>query len=207
MINKASRPDEISQILLKETRTTICKPFTMLFNKSLQENTYPSVWKQASVMPLFKKGDKSTPSNYRPVSLISCVGKVIKRVVFKYIYNFIHDNRLIYKRQSRFIPNDSTVYQLIDIFYQICKAFDDKQSTCIVFLWHKHGLDRVWHKENLLFKLRQCGITGQVNSWLSSYLNNRKQKVFVGSEFSQERPINADVSQGSVLGPLLFWYT
>ena len=203
VINKANGPDEVSHRLLKETRETICKPLTILFNKSIQHKVYPKLWKQATVMPLFKKGDKSMPSNYRPVSLISCVGKVMERIMFKYIYNFLQQNELIYKHQSGFLPNHSTVYQLIDIYNQICKAFDEKKFTCIVFCDISKAFDRVWHK-GLLFKLKQLGISGHINEWFASYLSNRKQRVFVGTELSQEKTINAGVPQGSVLGPLLF---
>ena len=87
-VNKATGPDEISHRILKETHSTICEPLRILFNRSMQEHSYPSSWKLANVMPLFKKGDHDTPSNYRPISLISCVGKVMERVIFKHMYNF-----------------------------------------------------------------------------------------------------------------------
>jgi len=127
----------------------------------------------------------------------------MERVMFKYIYNFVHENKLIYKRQSGFIPKDSTIYQLVDIYNQICKAFDDKKFTCIVFCDISKAFDRVWHR-GLLFKLKQCGISDHIVNWIASYLEHRKQRVFVGTEFSEEKTINAGVPQGSVLGPLLF---
>ena len=77
-------------------------------------------------MPLYKKGDKDLPSNYRPISLISCLRKIMERVIFKHIYNFLWDNDIIYRSQSGFLPGHSTVFQLIDIYNQICEAFDDK---------------------------------------------------------------------------------
>ena len=132
--NKATGPDEISQKILKETSNTLCNPLCTIFNRSIQEGKYPTLWKIANVMPLFKKGDKRQVSNYRPISLISCVGKVLERIVFKHLYNFLHTNDLIYKNQSGFLPGHSTVYQLIDIYNQICKSFDDRYSTCMVFL-------------------------------------------------------------------------
>jgi hypothetical protein len=82
IINKASGPDEVSHRMLKQTLNTICKPLCTLFNRSIKENIFPSSWKKANVMPLFKKGNKEQPSNYRPISLISCVGKVMERFVF-----------------------------------------------------------------------------------------------------------------------------
>jgi hypothetical protein len=88
--------------MLKETSSSFCKPLCILFNRYLQENTYPTCWKNASVMPLFKKGEHDLCSNYRPISLISCIGKVMERIIFKYFYNHLHMNNLIYKYQSGF---------------------------------------------------------------------------------------------------------
>ncbi len=201
--NKASGPDEISHRMLKETRMTISEPLQILFSRSLSSGNYPNIWKIANVMPVFKKGDSSMPSNYRPISLISCVGKVMERVIFKHIYNYLHTNNLIYKYQSGFLPGHSTVFQLIDIYNQICKAFDEKKSTCIVFCDISKAFDRVWHR-GLLHKIRQYGITGNLNNWLSNYLTDRSQKVFVSTSYSDIQDIGAGVPQGSVLGPLLF---
>lgn len=200
---KASGPDEVSHRMLKETSKSVCIPLRILFNRSLRESIYPSAWKIANVMPLFKKGEKDIPSNYRPISLISCIGKVMERVIFKHIYNYLHENNLIYKNQSGFLPGHSTVYQLIDIYNQICKAFDEKKSTCMVFCDIFKAFDRVWHK-GLIFKLKQYGISGNLLNWLSHYLTNRNQKVFIGSSYSSTKFLNAGVPQGSVLGPLLF---
>jgi hypothetical protein len=87
-VNKAVGPDCISHKMLKSTAKAVSKPLCILFNKSLCENTFPNYWKMAHVLPLFKKDDPSIKSNYRPVSLLSCVSKIMERVVFKYVYNF-----------------------------------------------------------------------------------------------------------------------
>ena len=150
-------------------------------------------------MPLFKKGVPDEPSNYRPISLISCIGKVMERIMFKNIYNHLHANDLIYKKQSGFLPGHSTQYQLVDIYNQICKAFDDKESTCIVFCDISKAFDRVWHK-GLIFKLKQYGINGNLLDWLTDYLKGRSQKVFVKSSFSESKVLGGGVPQGSVLG-------
>ncbi len=202
-IKKAAGPDEISHRMLHETSLTLCKPLCILFNKSLQEGVYPNNWKLANVMPLFKKGQPNLPSNYRPISLISCIGKVMERIIFKHIYNHLHTNNLIYKHQSGFIPGHSTVYQLIDIYHQICTAIDEKKSTCIVFCDISKAFDRVWHT-GLYFKLRQYGINGRLLRWINDYLTNRCQRVFVETSYSDIKHITAGVPQGSVLGPLFF---
>ncbi len=178
-VNKAAGPDEISHRMLKETKSTICKPLCLLFNRSLQEGIYPEKWKIANVMPLFKKGDRNKPCNYRPISLISCIGKVMERIVFKHMYNHLSMHNLIYKNQSGFIPGHSTVYQLIDIYNQICTAFDQRKSTCIIFCDISKAFDRVWHN-GLFHKLQQNGFNGTLLRWITDYLSNRRHRVLLG---------------------------
>ena len=100
--NKTIGPDNISHKMLKNTVSTIVKPLCLLFNRSLRDCLFPDSWKIANVLPLFKKGDPSELSNYRPVSLLSCVGKIMERIVFKYLYNYFHSNNLLYKYQADF---------------------------------------------------------------------------------------------------------
>ena len=119
------------------------------------------------------------------------------------MYKFLLDNNLLYKYQSGFLPDHSTVFQLIDIFHNIYQAFDNNMFSCIVFCDVSKAFDRVWHK-GLLIKLRQNGIEGKLLEWLNSYLSQRKQKVGLKSCFSCLKSIFAGVPQGSVLGHLLF---
>ena len=95
---------------------------------------FPDDWKYSNVVPLQKKGDANLPTNYRSISLLSCIGKIMERVVFKHVYNFLHENNLIYKYQSGFSPCHSTTYQLVDIFHLICQSFEEKQTSCMIFL-------------------------------------------------------------------------
>ena len=107
-INKASGPDNISHRMLKGCINSICEPLCILYNRSLSEGVFPESWKKAIVTPKFKKGDKSLPSNYRPVSLLSSCGKILERIIFKHMYNFLVANDLLYKYQSGFLPKHST---------------------------------------------------------------------------------------------------
>ncbi len=127
----------------------------------------------------------------------------MERIMFKHIYNHLHNQQLVYDRQSGFLPGHSTVYQLIDIYHQICQAFDARQHTCMVFCDISKAFDRVWHK-GLLFKLKQFGINGHILNWIENYLTNREQSVSIRSTNSETKYITAGVPQGSVLGPLLF---
>ena len=201
--NKAVGEDKISHTVLKNTMKSISKPLTLLFNKSLNECNFPDLWKVATVVPIFKKGDTNLASNYRPICLLSCVGKLMERVVFKHLYNYLTVNELIYKLQSGFLRGHSTVYQLIDLYNQICQGLDEKKHTCMVFCDVSKAFDRVWIK-GLLFKLKLNGINGNLLKWIESYLTNRRQRVAIGSSVSRTKSTNAGVPQGSVLGPLFF---
>ena len=171
--------------MLRGVSKSVSKPSCILMNRSFEEGIFPDIWKIGNVIPIFKKGDKSQPSNYRPVALLSCIGKLQERIVFKNMYNFLLDINLLYKYQSGFLPHHSTVcfFQLIDIFHNICQAFDNNMFSSIVFCDVSKAFDRVWHK-GLLFKLRQNGIEGKLLELLNSYLSQRKQKVGLKSCFS-----------------------
>ena len=202
-INKAIGPDSISHKMLKATIFTISTPLCILFNRSLKEHSFPKQWKVANILPLFKNGDPSELSNYRPVSLLSCVGKIMERVIFKYVYNYFHSNGLFYKYQAGFLPGHSTVYQLIETYDSIVKAIDEGKHCCMVFCDLSKAFDRVWHK-GLLFKLKSYGVNGLLLQWFESYLNYRNQRVLFRNTVSGSKFVQAGVPQGSVLGPLLF---
>ena len=110
--NKAVWPDIISNKILIAVKVQILKTLCMLFNKSLHQNIFPTDWKLANVIPLFKAGDTSFPSNYRSVSLLSCVSK-LKKNVFRHIFNHVQENKLLCKFQSDFLPGCSTTHQLV----------------------------------------------------------------------------------------------
>ena len=202
-IHKASGPDGISNKMMKSVAKAIAKPLTSLYNRLLINGQFPAIYKYSHVIPLFKKGERFLPSNYRPVALLSNVGKGMERIVFKRIYNFLLDNNLLYKYQSGFVPGHSTTYQLIDIYHHICQAFDQNQLSFMVFLDISKAFDRVWHA-GLLYKLDQYGISGNLLKWVSNYLSNRTQSVVLNSVTSTTKYTSAGVPQGSVLGPLLF---
>ena len=202
-LNKASGPDGISHRMLKYTSKTIAIPLCKLFNLSLRTNSFPALWKLAHVMPIFKKGDRSLVSNYRPISLVSCVGKSFERVIFKHVYNHLITNSMIYPYQSGFLPGHSTVHHLIELTHQTCLALEKYETNCQIFCDISKAFDRVWHR-GLLLKLENYGINGHLLQWFEDYLKDRSQKVLINETSSSEKFISAGVPQGSVLGPLLF---
>ena len=147
-LNKAQGPDGISN----RKCNTVCVPLTKLFNLSLKVHIFPELWKMAHVMPLLKKGETSFSSNYRPVSLTSNFGKSFERIIFKYMYNNILENELLYKYQSGFLPVHSTVHHLIELTHNTCLSLENYEANCEVFCDISKAFDRVWHK-GLLYKL------------------------------------------------------
>ena len=201
--NKAVGPDIISNKMLIAVKNEVAKPLSLLFNKSFQCKIFPNNWKIAFIIPLFKRGDKSLPSNYRPVSLLSCVSKCIEKIAFKYIFNHLIFNRLLYKFQSGFIPGYSTTHQLVELYHNILLALDNKEMTSITFADVSKAFDRVWIR-GLILKLERYGVKGELLCWLKSYLSNRCQRVIIKDAISSVGEFKAGVPQGSVLGPLLF---
>ena len=120
-INKASGPDLISPRLL-EGAIFLARPFSVVFNRSLQQGYFPSDWKTANISPIHKKDEKSLPSNYRPISLLSSPGKVMERCVHKHLYNYVTSDQLLTPLQSGFVQGDSTTYQLLHTYHTFCEA-------------------------------------------------------------------------------------
>lgn len=201
--SKATGPDGISAKMLKETARTIAPSLTRLINLSLSTSIVPQGWKQANVIPIHKKNEKSNFDNYRPISLLNITSKICEKAIFKHVFNYIQDNSLLSIHQSGFTPGDSTVNQLAYLYNVFCKALNDKKDIRIVFCDQSKAFDRVWHF-GLKLKLKSIGITKDLLSWFENYLNNRQQRVIIKGSFSKWGKIEAGVPQGSVLGPLLF---
>ena len=202
--NKTTGPDQLPAKILKLTAIIIADPLTSLFNKSLREGIFPNAWKLANIKPIFKnKGSSSSVSNYRPISLLSCLSKVLEKLVFKKIYEHLTDHDLLTQKQSGYRPKHSTQLQLMFLSHNLYKSIDTGHDFTAIYLDISRYFDKIWHK-GLLHKCKhEFGLTGNLLKWLTSYLTDRKQRVKIGDTYSTVLKTNAGCPQGSVLGPLL----
>ena len=203
-LGKAAGPDAINNRILKELSSRpLSFPLCDLFNFSLLKGKVSAIWKEANVTPVFKKDDPSCVSSYRPISLLNTIGKVLEKVIHKHFFNFFRDHNILTPLQSGFVPQDSTVKQLVDIYNTFCKALDEGKEVRAVFCDISKAFDRVWHR-GLLYKLQAVVISGSLLQWFTDYLTNRKQRVVLPGVASNWLFFKAGVPQGSILGPLLF---
>ena len=170
--SSATGPDNIGNFVLKNTASSISNSLVKLFNLSLQSSTFPECWKRSNLCPIFKKSDRQTKSNYRPMSLLCNVSKVLERLVFNKFYEYLIGKGLLTTRNSGFKQNDSTVNQVISILHKIYNGLENHNEARMVFLDVSKAFDRVWH-EGLLFKLHQLGFNISLVGWVRSYLSNR----------------------------------
>lgn len=175
-----------------------------IFNYSLQNGCFPSVWKMANILPIPKVKNPSEPKDYRPVSILCVMGKALEKVVHKQVCDYLNKNSLFSKFQSGYRPNHSTVTALVRVADDIRAAMDKRLLTLLVMIDLSKAFDCVHHKL-LLTKLKYLGFSEAVIAWFSSYLLNRCHRVFISpDQFSEWVKIATGVPQGSVLGPLLF---
>ena len=202
---KSSRGlDGFSPTLLKYLPDKFIYCIVHVFNLSLMKGKFISSFKQAKVIPIHKKKSKSDMNNFRPISLLPVISKILEKIVYDRVFKFLDKNNFFYKNQFGFRPNHSTEMSANVLIDKVANALEDKSKVLTVFLDMSKAFDSVDHTI-LLSKLFKYGIRGKAYSWFESYLKGRKQKVCFNGALSQNFcNVDCGVPQGSILGPLLY---
>ena len=200
---KAPGDDEISGKILKACPSVFSELISHLANEVMTSGKYPDKLKIGKVVPIYKKGNRLDPTNYRPINLLSTINKLIEKVLYKRFYEYFEKFGMIYKYQFGFRHSYSTTMALIEITDQLREQIEKKNITMGIFIDLTKAFDLVNH-DILIFKLQTYGIRGPAIELIKSYLSERTQYTKIGSTKSDINTIKCGVPQGSVLGPLFF---
>jgi len=202
-VHKASGPDQVPARLLKEVAGVVAPAMTLVFQASLHQGAVPSDWSYALVTPLFKKGNRSEASNYRPISLTSIACKCLEHIINHHIMSHLDRHSILHEAQHGFQKGRSCESQLILTIQDLAKGLDDGSQIDAILLDFGKAFDKVPH-QRLLCKLNHYGVRGQVLNWITSFLAGRSQSVACEGSASTTKHVISGVPQGTVLGPLLF---
>ena len=201
--------DDISNKLLKKLHPVILKPFTEVINRSLEEGIFPNDMKRSDTIPLHKRKEKFLTTNYRPISLLLTLSKILEKVVYKRTVKFLDKNCFIYNSQYGFREKHSCIDAVMELTTEILKSKENNLHTASVFLDLSKAFDTLDPKI-LIKKLEKYGLRGVVRNWFESYLTNRQLRVKCEvakeskKQYSNLYDVEYGTPQGSCLGPLLF---
>ena len=204
-LNTAKAPgiDNLPGLFLRDGANLLALPIAQLCNLSLSTSSFPSGCKNAKLKPLYKKGSKTDPKNYRPISLLPIVSKIIEKVVHEQTSLFLNQYNILYKFQSGFRSNHSTSSCLSYLNDKILKGFDSGLLTGMILIDLQKAFDTIDH-DILLEKMVHLKFSSSTISWFKSYLSDRTFKVNINGAYSNPGDLTCGVPQGSILGPLLF---
>ena len=200
---KSTGVDNISTLMIKMAVPTIVPSLTHICNRSLSERIFPTKWKRSKIIPIHKSGNKKSANNYRPISILPSVSKILERLVQVQLTNYLKSNDILSEAQSGFRKNHSTISALIKVTDDWLTAIDQGLLTGAVFIDLRKAFDTV-DPSILLKKLSNVGVSDNCLSWFQSYLTGRRICTVINSSTSEESSIDYGVPQGSILGPLLF---
>lgn len=192
-----------SNFILKQLQETLLQPLTYLINWMFQEGVYPSCLKISVTVPIYKKGDKSCADNYRPISLVPVISKVVESIMQQQLVSHVESNNLFSESQFGFRSGKSTSKAVENLAYHVLQCFEMNDDILATLLDLSKGFDIVNHSI-LLEKIEYYGVKGLELNLLKSYLSNRLQMTKIKNEKSELLDIMNGVPQGSVLGPFLF---
>ncbi|GAB1603590.1 hypothetical protein Ahia01_000640300, partial [Argonauta hians] len=201
--HSSAGPDRFPAKVLKECRHYLARPLSQLWRMSLDASYIPKWLLDQTITPVFKKGNRSLPCNYRPVSLTSHLTKAFERVICSQISEFLETNSLLDPNQHGFRSNRNCLTQLTRYIDDVLNSLAQGSSVDALYLDFSKAFDKVDH-HTLLNKLSQTGIRGKLLAWIEYFLTNRTQRVSVDGTLSGPANVTSGVPQGTVLGPLLF---
>ncbi|KAF2351298.1 Reverse transcriptase domain [Trinorchestia longiramus] len=197
---KAVGHDNISLQYIKDSFNVTAPLLHLIINTSIATNKFPDPWKHSIIKPLHKAGDINTASNYRPISLLPVLSKILEKVIFNQLSTHLHKSNLLHPNQYAYRKYTSTQDALLNVTEKIYSDIDNKNVTLLLLLDLSKAFDSVEH-ERLLQKISNLGIATQ---WFQSYLANRSHAVKLENTISSPIQNDFGVPQGSILGPLLF---
>ena len=193
-VNKSCGPDNVHPYVLQKSASAISVPLQKIFKLSLSSGKCPSDWRSANVTPIHKKGDRTNPSNYRPVSLTSQVCKVLESMVRKHILEHLTTNNILSDKQHGFRERRSCLTNLLEVMECWSEILDD-DGVDVAYLDFRKAFDLVSHR-HLIYKMSKYGITNQILNWVAAFLSHRKQRVVIRGTASEACDVTSGVPQG-----------